>query len=129
MQFFSGADTSSSGYSREVWKIDNVSMKNLNLLGCTSVRELIFWPSQYLFGGNLILLCVLWNIFYIFCIPQGLWWKTYTSFIKHIKNFADRKAMTANFLITYHLFPQLIVFVCLTVVISALNSKVEFLNF
>lgn len=42
MQFSSGADTSSSDYSINVGKIDNVSMRKLNLQGCTSVRELIF---------------------------------------------------------------------------------------
>lgn len=42
MQFSSGADTSSSVYSINVGKIDNVSMKKLTLLGCTSVRDLIF---------------------------------------------------------------------------------------
>lgn len=121
MHFSSEADTNSSGYSIKVGKIDNVSMKKLNSLGCTSVRELMFWPSQYFFGGDLILLCVLWNIFYIFCIARELWWKTYTSFIQHIKNFADKKAMTANFLVTYNLFPQLIVAIYLTVATSTLN--------
>lgn len=42
MHFSPGADTNSSDYSIKVGKIDNVSMKKLNLLGCNSIRELIF---------------------------------------------------------------------------------------
>lgn len=65
---------------------------------------------------------ILWKIVYTFFIPHRLRWIPYTSFIQLLKNFADGKAMTANFLIAYDLFLQLLVALCLTGATSALHS-------
>lgn len=95
-------------------------MKKLNLLGCSSVRKHIFWPSHF-FGGDSILPYVVEDRLYIL-YSTGTVVKTLQFFIQLLKNFANGKAMTANFLIAHHLFPQLIVPVCLTGATSALNS-------